>query len=441
MGCILHQKNSDNLLHNFGHQVTGRSWGDAFGSSHPISRARAKLEKKKSIYDGKLFDDDARLQAITVIILFIEYIVEHGGWLYMDTNEEALKVLGGISMVEFIIDLYRGTDHPWTVDWEFTFGDTMLTMDKGDGKIRKIDVHRPPCWQGSIAPDVDLDIHAPSMWKCALSNYFRCSLTGTLKTSHATIDDAIGKEDVILEEKVMGHILMAAHHFLWLAMNAHYALMAASAVSKNLLETERNILSSKFHNPSKGGVLMNGLTDLFGKSIRDKDKRDRAKSIIEQSTLHIPVVKSSKDARLGLGIKKAEEGASLEVTSIDPGSLFESSELKVGMMIQSVNNRRFTSFDQGVTLLKEAVGECEIMVFNPLEVSHEDLALVKWYKDRLAKKKGKKKTVEIGDRVRTGGGDKVWIVKSIKDGARCELRDESNEKNFVYVSIKLVHPI
>jgi len=240
MGCILHQKNSDNVLHDLGHQVTGRSWGDAFGSSHPISRARAKLEEKKSIYDGTLFDDDARLQAITVIILFIEYIVEHGGWLYMDTNEEALKVLGGISMVEFIIDLYRGTDHPWTVEWEFTFGDTMLTMNKGDGKIRKIDVHRPPCWQGSSAPDVDLNIHAPSMWKCALSNYFRCSLTGTVKTSYATIDEAIGSEDAILEEKVMGNILMAAHHFLWLAMNAHYCLMAASAISKNLLETERN---------------------------------------------------------------------------------------------------------------------------------------------------------------------------------------------------------
>ena len=82
MGCILHQKNSDNVLHNFGHQVPGRSWGDAFGSSHPFSRARAKLEKKKSIYDGTLFDDDARWQAVTVIILFIEYIVEHGGWLY-----------------------------------------------------------------------------------------------------------------------------------------------------------------------------------------------------------------------------------------------------------------------------------------------------------------------------------------------------------------------
>jgi len=385
MGCILHQKNSDNVLHNFGHQVDGRSWGDAFGSNHPISRECAKLEKKKSIYDGTLFDDDARWQAVTVIILFIEYIVEHGGWLYMDTNEEALKVLGGISMIEFIIDLYRGTDHPWTVEWEFTFGDTMLTMDKGDGKVRKIDVHRPPCWQGSIAPDVNLDIHAPSMWKCALSNYFRCSLTGTVKTSYATIDEAIGSEDAILEEKVMGNILMAAHHFLWLAMNAHYTLMAASAVSKNLLETERNILLSKFHDPSAGGgVLMNGLTDLFGHSIRKKDKRDRAKNIIEQSTLHITVFKSSKDAKLGLDIKKAEEGASLRVTSIDAGSLFEDSELKVGMMIQSINERTFTSFKDGVALLKEAEGACKVMVFNPLEVSDEDLALVKWYKDGLA---------------------------------------------------------
>ena len=439
MGTILHQKNSDNVLHDVGLQIPGRSWGDAFETNHPISRECAK-EENKSIYDATQFDDDERELAVLVIIAFITYIVENGGWL-LDTNEEALKARGGISMVDFIIGLYKDKVHRWTVEWTFSFGDVILTMDMGDDIIRKIVVHRPPCWQGSIAPDVDLDMHAPSMWKCALSNYFRCSLTGTVKTSYATIDEAIGNEDAILEEKVMGNILMAAHHFLWLAMNAHYYLMAASAISKNLLETERNILLPKFHNESNHkGVLMSGLSDLFGREMRVKDKRDRAKSIIAQSTLHITVVKSSKDARLGLDIKKAEEGASLEVTSIDPGSLFESSELRAGMMIQSVNEKRFTSFDRGVALLKEAEGECKVMVFNPLEVSDDDLALVKWYKDKLAKKKeyrdrGKKtstrtdkKGFQKDDRVRVSREEgRVWIVKSIREADnRVKVQDEVN---------------
>jgi len=483
MGTILHQKNSDNVLHNVGLQIPGRSWGDAFETNHPISRKRAK-EENKSIYDATQFDDDERELAVLVIISFISYIVKYGGWLYMDTNEEALKARGGISMVDFIIGLYKDKVHQWTVEWTFSFGDVILSMDCGDDIIRKIVVHRPPCWQGSIAPDVDLDTQAPSMWKRALSNYFRCSLTGTVKTSYATIDEAIGSEDAILEEKVMGHILMAAHHFLWLAMNAHYCLMAASAISKNLLETERNILLPRFHDSSetRGGVLMSGLSDIFGSSIRDKDKRDRAKSIIhqmkadstlqlsdqdqalvkwyqdelarksekrdraksiiEQSTLHIPVVKPSKDARLGLGIKKAEEGSSLEVTSIDPGSLFESSELRVGMVIQSINKIPFTSFDQGLALLKEADGTVTIKVFNPLEVSDKDQALVKWYKDELAYHKdyrdsrkntsarAEKDGFQKGDRVRVSREEgRVWIVKSIEPGNRVRVQDEADDND------------
>jgi len=228
-------------------------------------------------------------------------------------------------------------------------------------------------------------------------------------------------------------------------MNAHYTPMAASAESKNLLETERNILLPRFHDPSAGGVLMNGLTDLFGTYMRDKDKKDRAKSIIGQSTLHIPVVKSSKDARLGLGIKKVEEGTSLEVISIDPGSLFESSALKVGMIIQSVNKIPFTSFDQGLALLKGAKGACEIMVFNPLEMSDDDQALVKWYKDDLAYHKDYqnrgKKPVEIDSRVKvTSEGDRVWIVKSINEEGKYELRDEY-DKETIFVAKKFARCI
>ena len=190
---------------------------------------------------------------------------------------------------------------------------------------------------------------------------------------------------------------------------------------------------------------MSALSDLFGKSIRDKDKRDRAKSIIEQSTLPITVVKSSKDATLGLVIEKAEEGASLEVTSISAGSLFEGSDLKVGMMIQSVNKSTFTSFDQGLALLKEAEGAVTIKVFNPLKVSDEDQALVKWYKDMLAKKIAKndrgKKPVEVDSRVKvTSEGDRVWIVKGINEEGKYELRDEY-DKETIFVPKRLARCI
>ena len=146
-------------------------------------------------------------------------------------------------------------------------------------------------------------------------------------------------------------------------------------------------------------------------------------------------------------IEKAEEGASLEVTSISAGSLFEGSDLKVGMMIQSVNKSTFTSFDQGLALLKEAEGAVTIKVFNPLEVSDDNLALVKWYKDELARFKNyrdrgkKKKTVEVGDRVKASNRslssndkDRVWIVKGIVEGD-CELRDDS-DKETIYVHIR-----
>ena len=160
--------------------------------------------------------------------------------------------------------------------------------------------------------------------------------------------------------------------------------------------------------------------------------------------MHITVFKSSKDARLGLDIKKAEEGARLEVTSIDPGSIFESSELRVGMMIQSVNKIPFTSFDRGVTLLKEAEGKVAIMVFNPLEVSDDDLALVKWYKDDLASKKdyrdSRKNTstraekggfqFQKGDRVRVSREEgRVWIVQSIEPGNRVRVQDEADDND------------
>ena len=99
-------------------------WIDAFGSLHPIYRELAKL-MKKSIYDDTLFSPIARQNAVLIIMMRILYVTTHGGWLYMNTNEAALKSAGGIDMVDYILGLYEGTDHPkWKVVKRCIFGAT-----------------------------------------------------------------------------------------------------------------------------------------------------------------------------------------------------------------------------------------------------------------------------------------------------------------------------
>jgi len=81
------------------------------------------------------------------------------------------------------------------------------------------------------------------------------------------------------------------------------------------------------------------------------------------NTISITAIKPHKDARLGLGIAQVK-GAShhIKVTSIAPGSLFKDTDLDVGMIIQSVNNKPFNSFTEGSALLKIAVGKFSIEV-------------------------------------------------------------------------------
>jgi len=82
--------------------------------------------------------------------------------------------------------------------------------------------------------------------------------------------------------------------------------------------------------------------------------------------ISITATKPHKDARLGLGIAQVK-GAShhIKVTSIAPGSLFKDTDLDVGMIIQSVNNKPFNSFTEGSALLKIAEGKFSIEVARP----------------------------------------------------------------------------
>ena len=271
-GIILQQTNAKDVPRSGGRPPI---WSDAFGLKHPISAAKAK-EENQSIYDATLFDDKAREAAIIVILFYINYITMFGGWLYMDTNEEALKVRGCISMVNFILGLHKGTNHAkWTIEKEFSFGDVILTMDMDDGLLRKIVVHGPECWQGYSGPDLDRQVQTSSMWRRSMSNFLRYRLTGVLRTQHDTLADAIGVENCFLDEPVMGNILIGCLHFLWLIKNAHAPLMVASSAQKNLLTTTTNLFEEKYHDMSNGGgCLMSRHSKLFGHDQREKDKRD-----------------------------------------------------------------------------------------------------------------------------------------------------------------------
>ena len=83
-------------------------------------------------------------------------------------------------------------------------------------------------------------------------------------------------------------------------------------------------------------------------------------------TTTIIVTKQSKDSKLGLGIAQ-EKGMRnhIKITSIAPNSLFANTELKVGNVLLAVNGKKFSTFQQGSTLLKRAVGRLSIDISQP----------------------------------------------------------------------------
>ena len=80
--------------------------------------------------------------------------------------------------------------------------------------------------------------------------------------------------------------------------------------------------------------------------------------------VNVSVIKSSKDDKVGLGIKGIgqKNGAlEIQITSIAPGSLFASTDLKVGMALKTINGKGYTSFAEGLGLLKDAEGRLTIV--------------------------------------------------------------------------------
>ena len=73
----------------------------------------------------------------------------------------------------------------------------------------------------------------------------------------------------------------------------------------------------------------------------------------------VVVTKSSTETKLGLGILQKEGG--ITVTSIAPDSLLAGTKLKVGMKIDSINGKNFSTPAQCVDFLKTVVGQVSIV--------------------------------------------------------------------------------
>ena len=80
--------------------------------------------------------------------------------------------------------------------------------------------------------------------------------------------------------------------------------------------------------------------------------------------------KGLKDMSVGIGIKNAHTGTPV-ISSIFPGSLFATSDLRVGMDVQSINNQSMSgkTAAEAAQLIKYAVGEVTIVAGWNLPVS------------------------------------------------------------------------
>lgn len=89
----------------------------------------------------------------------------------------------------------------------------------------------------------------------------------------------------------------------------------------------------------------------------------------------VVITKPSKDAKLGIGVDASELGK-VKITSIDPAGLSAGTELKVGMKIDAVNGKKYSTYDQGMTLLKEAESPVRIVASNFIEKSKGEIDYV-----------------------------------------------------------------
>ena len=80
----------------------------------------------------------------------------------------------------------------------------------------------------------------------------------------------------------------------------------------------------------------------------------------------ISVVKSSKDAKLGLVVSDMQ--GQIKVTSIAPTSIFYETTLRVGDVLLSINSMTYGSFDEGMGWLKTTPGTLTLKVINQAEL-------------------------------------------------------------------------
>lgn len=86
----------------------------------------------------------------------------------------------------------------------------------------------------------------------------------------------------------------------------------------------------------------------------------------------VAVTRPSKDTRLGLGISQENLSSPIYITYITPNSLFDGTELEVGMELETVNGTKYDSFAEVVVSLQLAEGYITIVASSQVEVkSHE----------------------------------------------------------------------
>ncbi len=77
----------------------------------------------------------------------------------------------------------------------------------------------------------------------------------------------------------------------------------------------------------------------------------------------ISVTKPNQGATLGIGMPVGV--CPIQITSISPTSLFAGTSLRVGMIIRSINGRGYTTFDEGLVMMKEARGTLTVVARVP----------------------------------------------------------------------------
>ncbi|KAL9189450.1 hypothetical protein ACHAXT_009125 [Thalassiosira profunda] len=88
-----------------------------------------------------------------------------------------------------------------------------------------------------------------------------------------------------------------------------------------------------------------------------------------QKKITATVIKPSQDAKVGLGLGQLPGGAGVLVNSIRPDSLFRGTGLEAGLVLESVNGRRFTTLNQCVSLLRWAEGQLTLVAVKPTRPS------------------------------------------------------------------------